>query len=52
MVGHWRYVGSGWASEGERVLAIAAAARAREYAQWRAEQRKATALKLHETTVR
>jgi hypothetical protein len=40
VIGNWHYVGSGWASEGERVLAIAAAARAREYAQWRAEQRK------------
>ena len=52
VVGHWHYVGSGWASEGERVLAIAAAARVREYAQWRAEQRKATALERHEKTVR
>jgi len=38
VVGHWRYVGSRWASEGERVLVTAAAARAREYAQWRAKQ--------------
>ena len=52
VIGHWHYVGSGWASEGERVLAIAAAARAREYAQWRAEQRKATAVERHNTTVR
>jgi hypothetical protein len=36
VVGRWQYVGSGWATEGERVLAVAAAARAREYAQWRA----------------
>jgi len=52
VVGRWHYVGSGWASEGERVLAIAAAARAREYAQWRAEQRKATTSERYETTVR
>jgi len=42
VVGSWQYVGSGWANEGERVLAVAAAARAREHAQWRAEERKAT----------
>ena len=40
VVGQWRYVGSGWATEGERVLATAAAARAREYAQWHARQRR------------
>jgi hypothetical protein len=39
VIGHWHYVGSGWDTEAERVLAIAAAARAREYAQWRAEER-------------
>jgi hypothetical protein len=38
VVGHWSYLGSGWATEGERVLATAAAARAREYAQWRVKQ--------------
>jgi len=48
VVGHWHYVGCGWASEGERVLAIAAAARAREYAQWRAEQRKARESQRHQ----
>jgi hypothetical protein len=36
IIGNWHYVGSGWNTEAERVLAIAAAARAREYAQWRA----------------
>ncbi len=40
VIGHWSYAGTGWATEGERVLAIAAAARAREYDQWKAEQRK------------
>lgn len=40
VIGHWQYVGTGWNTEGERVLAIAAAARAREYAQEKAQQRK------------
>jgi hypothetical protein len=40
VVGHWQYVSSGWATDGQRVLAIAAAARAREYDQWKAEQRR------------
>ena len=39
VIGHWHHVGTGWNTEAERVLAIAAAARAREYAQWRAAQR-------------
>ena len=39
VIGHWSYAGTGWATEGERVLAVAAAARAREYDQWKAEQR-------------
>jgi hypothetical protein len=42
VVGHWQYVSSGWANEGQRVLAVAAAARAREYAQEKAEQRRKT----------
>ncbi len=42
VVGHWQYLGSGWATEGQRILAIAAAARAREYDQWKAEQRRRT----------
>jgi hypothetical protein len=40
VIGHWSYAGTGWATEGERVLAIAAAARAREYDQRKADQRK------------
>jgi hypothetical protein len=40
VVGQWQFLGSGWASEGERVLAVAAAARAREYAQQKAAQRR------------
>ena len=36
----WVYAGSGWANEGETALAVAAAARAREYAQERAQARR------------
>lgn len=36
VVGHWQYLGTGWASDGEAALATAAAVRAREYAQQRA----------------
>ena len=31
VVGSWQYVGTGWATEAERILALAAAARAREH---------------------
>ena len=40
VIGRWSYIGSGWDSDAERALALAAAARAREYAQWKAEQRR------------
>jgi hypothetical protein len=40
VVGSWNYQGTGWASPGDEALALAAAARAREYDQWRATQRK------------
>ena len=40
VVGQWQYAGCGWANEGERVLATAAAARAREYDQWKAVRRR------------
>ncbi|MDN5893284.1 MAG: replication initiation protein [Nocardioides sp.] len=40
VVGSWAYQGTGWANPGDEALALAAAARAREYDQWRAEQRK------------
>ncbi|WP_306512591.1 replication initiator [Janibacter hoylei] len=39
VVGSWTYVGSGWRNESEEALALAAAGRAREYQQWRAEQK-------------
>lgn len=37
VIGHWTYAGAGWANEGQTVLATAAAARAREHAQWKAQ---------------
>lgn len=40
VIGSWVYAGSGWANGGETALAVAAAARAREYAQERAEQKR------------
>ena len=40
VIGHWSYAGTGWRTDAERVLANAAAARAREYDQWKAERRK------------
>jgi len=42
VVGQWSFVGTGWANEAQTVLARAAAARAREYDQWRAQHRQAT----------
>ncbi len=39
VVGSWTYAGTGWPRPGDAELALAAAARAREYAQWRAEHR-------------
>ncbi len=40
VIGHWTYAGTGWRTDAERVLATAAAARAREHQQWKAEQKK------------
>nr|WP_051274102.1 replication initiator [Arsenicicoccus bolidensis] len=39
VVGSWTYVGTGWPRPGDATLATAAAARAREYDQWRAQTR-------------
>ena len=36
VVGSWEYAGTGWPKPGDPELALAAAARAREYDQWRA----------------
>lgn len=40
VVGSWKFQGTGWPEPGDAALANAAAARAREYDQWRAHQRK------------
>ncbi|MDM7856654.1 replication initiator [Cellulomonas alba] len=42
VVAAWAYMGSGWPRSGDKVLADAAASRAREFARWRAEQRRRT----------
>lgn len=39
VVGSWVYQGTGWPREGDRALAAASAARAREWATWRTEHR-------------
>lgn len=39
VIGSWTYLGTGWRDAAEEALALAAAARAREYDQWRAERR-------------
>jgi hypothetical protein len=41
LIGHWTYAGTGWTNPGDKALADAAAARAREYAQWKAMRRTA-----------
>jgi hypothetical protein len=43
VVGSWTYQGTGWTRPGDEALALAAAARAREYAQWKAEHNRKTA---------
>ena len=40
VVGAWSYAGTGWRTEADKALALAVAARAREYAQWKATNRK------------
>lgn len=42
VVGEWAYAGRGWDDLAETALATAAAARAREYDQWKVQQRKET----------
>lgn len=37
VIGAWEYAGTGWSRPGDAALAVAAAARAREYARWRAD---------------
>ena len=40
VIASWAFEGSGWPRAGDKALAAAAASRAREYAQWRADQRR------------
>ncbi len=47
VVGSWAYAGTGWPRPGDAVLAVAAAARAREYAQWKAETTRTAAAHPH-----
>ena len=42
VVRSWSFIGTGWNTEGDTALALAAAARAREYAQWRAAQSRSS----------
>jgi hypothetical protein len=42
VVGSWKFEGTGWTSPGDEALALAAAARAREYDQWRAQTKNTT----------
>lgn len=42
VVGSWNYVGTGWDTDADTALALAAADRARAYDQWRAEQARKT----------
>ena len=46
VVGSWTHQGTGWTRGGDEALTLAAAARAREHEQWRAEQRKARTCEL------
>ncbi len=40
VIGSWSYQGTGWTQPGDEALALAAAGRAREYHQWRAQQQQ------------
>lgn len=40
VIGAWTYAGTGWTNPGDKALADAAADRARQYDQWRAQQRR------------
>ncbi|NUR08357.1 MAG: replication initiation protein [Nocardioidaceae bacterium] len=39
VIGSWTYQGTGWTRPGDEALALAAAARAREHDQWKADQK-------------
>lgn len=40
VIGSWAYQGTGWTNPGDAALAVAAAARAQEYAKWCSERRR------------
>lgn len=42
VVGQWWFAGAGWPRVGDAELAVAAAARAREYDQWKTTRKRAT----------
>jgi hypothetical protein len=42
VIGQWHFVGAGWTNDAQTVLARAAAARAREYAKWKADRVRQT----------
>lgn len=42
VIGAWTYHGTGWTRNGDQALALAAAGRAREYAQWKATRKHQT----------
>lgn len=42
VISRWSYAGSGWDNDGDKELALAASARAKEYAQWKAQTRRST----------
>ncbi len=50
VIGHWTYAGTGWDTDGDTELAKAAAARAREYAQERAQAKKTPSIDQSEPT--
>jgi len=52
VIGQWTYAGTGWDTDGDTELAKAAAARAREYAQERAQAKKTPSIDQSEPTER
>lgn len=49
VIGSWHYQGTGWTNPGDEALATAAAARAREYAAWKAASQQTTTKRKGET---
>lgn len=44
VIGRWGYLGSGWENDAQHAMAVASAVRAREYDQWKSEQRRSAAV--------